>query len=199
MILRGRKVILRSYEDGFTDDELARIYRWSRDEEVLRWSGGSPTPLTFEEFKERFKRERLRPDPRREIFAIFTPEGELIGRVGCFAIDRKEGQAELGIVIGEKDYWGQGYGSDAVITFLQHIFETEGLQRVYLFTFTHNLRAQRCFAKCGFKRMGVVRRFSVELGEHEGVEMEIRREEFEQLRQQDGTSPLPLATYGRRR
>jgi len=185
VILRGRKVILRSYEGGFTDDELARIYRWSQDEEVLRWSGGSSMPLTFEEFKERFKQERLRPDPMREAFAILTAEGELIGRVGCFAIDREEGQAELGIVIGEKDYWGKGYGSDAVITLLRHIFETEGLRRVYLFTFTQNVRAQRCFAKCGFKRMGIVRRFSVELGEHEGIEMEIRREEFERLRQQN--------------
>ena len=185
MILRGRNVILRSYEGGFTDDELARIYRWSQDEEVLRWSGGSSMPLTFEEFKERFKREQLKPDPGREVFAIFTAEGELIGRVGCFAIDREEGQAELGIVIGEKDYWGKGYGSDAIITLLQHIFETEGLRRVYLFTFTQNVRAQRCFAKCGFKRMGIVRRFSVELGEHEGIEMEIRREEFERLRQQN--------------
>jgi len=183
--LRGRKVILRSYGDGFTDDELARIYRWSQDEEVLRWSGGSSMQLTFEEFKERFKQERLRPDPMREAFAILTAERELIGRVGCFAIDREEGQAELGIVIGEKDYWGKGYGSDAVITLLRHIFETEGLRRVYLFTFTQNVRAQRCFAKCGLKRMGIVRRFSVELGEHEGIEMEIRREEFERLRQQN--------------
>lgn len=54
-MIHGQKVILRPYEEGFSDEELAVLYRWSQDEEVLRWSGGSPKRLTPSEFKREFE------------------------------------------------------------------------------------------------------------------------------------------------
>jgi RimJ/RimL family protein N-acetyltransferase len=175
----GSKIYLRPFEDALTDEEIARVYHWSGDEDVLRWSGGAPTELTLAEFRERILSEHgYAPDNRRAFF-IVTHEGELIGRIGIFAIDWEDRKGELGIVIGESASWGQGYGRDAVMTLLAHIFETTALERITLLTFPENTRAQRCFAACGFRSLGAARRFSPDLGEFDGIEMEITRHEFE--------------------
>ena len=113
----------------------------------------------------------------------------MIGRIGCFAIDWDKKEGELGIVIGESAWWGQGYGRDAVTTLLRYVFETTPLQRINLFTFPENVRAQRCFAVCGFRVVGNTRRFSPDIGEFDGIEMEITRREF-QARQ---SYPIPLS------
>ncbi len=177
-IIWGDQVGLRPFEDPLTDDEIERVYRWSSDDEVLRWSGGTPTDLTLAEFRERLRNDHtVSPSNRRSLF-ILTRDNELIGRIGCFAIDWALRQGELGIVIGERAYWGKGYGRDAVRTLLRLLFSTTLLETVNLFTYPENLRAQRSFAACGFRTLGTARRFSPDLGEYDGLEMEITRREF---------------------
>jgi [ribosomal protein S5]-alanine N-acetyltransferase len=176
----GEKIGLRRFEEPMTDAEVARVYRWSRDNELLRWSGGTPTELTFAEFRDRLRGDRTFIPNNRRAFFIFTRSGELIGRVGCFAIDWDRKEGELGVVIGESAFWSKGYGRDAITTVLAYLFETTLLDRINLYTFTDNLRAQHCFAACGFRAIGTARRFSPDIGEFDGVEMEITRREFQE-------------------
>ena len=188
-IIWSDKIGLRPFEDALTDEEIARVYRWSSDENILRWSGGAPTDLTLEEFSERLLGEHAYVPSNRRAFFIVTPSGELIGRIGCFAIDWAKKEGELGIVIGESAVWGQGLGRDAITTLLRHLFATTPLERINLFTFPENLRAQRCFAACGFRAIAKARRFSPDIGEFDGIEMEITRREF--LARQ--SYPIPLS------
>jgi RimJ/RimL family protein N-acetyltransferase len=67
-------------------------------------------------------------------------------------------EAELGITIGERGYWSQGYGRDAVATVVRHIFRTTGFRRVYLKSLEWNERAQRAFEHAGFRTCGRLRR-----------------------------------------
>jgi RimJ/RimL family protein N-acetyltransferase len=174
-LIYGERVALRPYEAGFTEEELHRMYRWSRDEAVLRWSGGSVLLMPFEDFKQAFQRQLRRHDKHSRSFGLLTATGEFIGRLGYYNIDYRRREAELGIAIGEKEYWGQGYGTDAVKTLLAHIFEDTDLERVYLYTYAENVRAQRSFEKCGFRKVGRNRKFSLERGSHDEVQMEIHR------------------------
>lgn len=203
---RGTWVGLRPFEDDLNDEEIARVYRWSTDPQVLRWSGGAPSDLTLAGFRDRLISERAYVPVNRQAFLIVTlatraspaPEaqptqdGNLIGRIGIFAIDWQNKKGELGIVIGEAELWGQGYGRDAVTTLLRYVFETTLLERINLFTFDENLRAQRCFAACGFRVLGRMRRISPDVGEFDGVEMEITRREFFDLAQ-SSRIPIPLS------
>lgn len=177
----GNQVGLRPFEEPISDEEAARVYRWSRDEELLRLSGGEPTELTLAEFREQLRGDHQDLFDHRRMFFILMRPHELIGRIGCFAIDWTRRDGELGIVIGEPALWGKGYGRAAVTLLLRHLFEMTLLERIYLFTYPENMRAQRCFAACGFRSLGITRRFSVECGEHDGVEMEITRQEFLEL------------------
>jgi RimJ/RimL family protein N-acetyltransferase len=183
-LIWGEKSALRRFEERMTDAEMARLYRWGRDEEVLRWSGGSPTDLSEEEFREHLRAERLYGPANRRAFLIFAKEPfELIGRLGVFGIDWDKRQGELGIVIGEKQYWGRGYGRDAVRTLVHHLFTTSTLDRIYLYTFVNNYRAQKCFAAGGFRVVDQGRRFNPDVGEFDGLQMEITRADFVEQQQ----------------
>lgn len=177
-ILWDLHVGLRPFEDPLSDDEIVHVYRWSRDEHLLRWSGGTPTDLSLAEFSERLRSDQREFFEHRRVFFILTRERRLIGRIGVFAIDWARRDGELGIVIGEPSEWGKGYGRTAIRLLLQHLFGTTTLERVYLFTYPENIRAQRCFAACGFRNVGVTLRFSAERGEHLAIEMDITRRDF---------------------
>jgi RimJ/RimL family protein N-acetyltransferase len=171
---------LLPFEEPLTDAEIARVYRWSKDESVLRWSGGIPTELSFPEFAERLRNEQRHPLDNRIAFFIVNRNDELIGRIGVFAIDWNKREGELGIVIGETTEWNKGYGRQAIRLLLQHLFASTTLERIILYTFTDNLRAQHCFAACGFRAIGTARRFSPDIGEYDGIEMEITRQTLNQ-------------------
>lgn len=53
-------------------------------------------------------------------------------------------------MIGDRAYWGQGYGPDVLNTLLRHLFLEAGMERLYLHTLDWNHRAQKAFTKCGF-------------------------------------------------
>ena len=81
-----------------------------------------------------------------------------IGNCTYYGIDRTKGEAELGIMIGNRDYWDKGYGTDAVTTLVDYILRRTKLNRIYLKTLVSNTRAQKCFKKCGFTLYGHLNR-----------------------------------------
>jgi RimJ/RimL family protein N-acetyltransferase len=171
-VLRGEHVTLRPYSAGFSDDDLWTLYSWARDDEVLALAGGLPLTLDFDRFKALFLTQLPRHNSALEqLFVILDAEGELVGRAGLYRIDPPLGRAELGIVIGERDRWAQGLGRDTVRTLVRYGVEQLGLTRIVLFTYPDNLRAQRAFASAGFRALRTVRRFSLEMGAHDVVEM----------------------------
>jgi RimJ/RimL family protein N-acetyltransferase len=74
----------------------------------------------------------------------------LVGTCAFSQLDGENGSALYHITIGEKDAWGQGYGTEATRLMLEHAFGTLGLHRVALFVFEFNERAIRTYRRCGF-------------------------------------------------
>jgi RimJ/RimL family protein N-acetyltransferase len=176
--LHGRRVSLRPYALGFSDDELARLREWACDPDVLLLAGGSPLDMSYERFRRVFRAQLPRRNTEREQqFAILDERGVMIGRTGLFWMGPGLERAELGIVIGEQDCWGRGYGRDAVGTLVDFGFEALALRTITLYTFPENRRAQRAFAAVGFRRVGEKDRFSLERGTHTEIEMVIRPED----------------------
>ena len=83
-------------------------------------------------------------------FAIETKEGRHIGSVGFHHASPEDRAATLGIVIGDKEFWSRGYGTDTMLTLLRFGFETMNLNRIGLTVDARNQRAQACYGKCGF-------------------------------------------------
>jgi RimJ/RimL family protein N-acetyltransferase len=88
-----------------------------------------------------------------------------------YGFDPRENEAELGITIGNREFWSRGYGTDAVRTLVDYLFSELGMRRVYLHTLAWNYRAQRCFEHAGFEQIRHVNR-----GGHEFILMDITQE-----------------------
>jgi RimJ/RimL family protein N-acetyltransferase len=90
-------------------------------------------------------------DPSRRWYAIEDFAGRLVGRLSLRRISQRK-SAHLGIALGS-EYVGQGYGTDAIRTFLPHYFREMGFETLYLDVAAPNRRAIRCYEKCGFKHV----------------------------------------------
>jgi RimJ/RimL family protein N-acetyltransferase len=175
-------VTLRPYSEGFAEHELRDLYAWGTDTELIRLAGGSPLDMPFARFRDLFLRQLpARNGDRQQLYAVLNESAQMIGRIGLFGFDSGGSMAELGVVIGNRDSWGRGYGREAVSALVADAFERVGLQRILLYTFEGNLRAQRAFASCGFKSLGSVRKFSFDRGTHLEVEMELCRDSWRML------------------
>jgi ribosomal-protein-alanine N-acetyltransferase len=152
--IEGERVILRSkqMEDAEAD------YRWRVDPELARLDATRPITISLREYM-RYHRDDLQfPSPRSVRLAVDTLDGVHIGNCMYYDIDTERAEAELGIMIGNHNYWGAGYGTDAVKTMLRHIFTTTWLERIYLHTLSDNARAQMAFEKAGFHYLRTVRK-----------------------------------------
>ncbi len=159
--MEGNLVRLRGYEKS----DLADVMKWYHDEEVTQFLGGGVFPASSLE-EERFIEHVARgDDPANKVFAIETlAERKYIGAIGLHRINWICRHAELGMVIGDKNYWSRGYGADAVRVLLRLAFEKLSLHRVQLHVFKFNERAIRCYEKCGFRPEGVLRDYWFKLG-----------------------------------
>jgi RimJ/RimL family protein N-acetyltransferase len=146
------KVVLREKHIG----DARNDYEWRCDPELARFDAALPLRMSFQEFLAAYSEELKYPSRWQHRFAIETLEKKHIGNCTYYDIDRTRRDAELGIIIGDKAYWNNGYGTDAVIILVNHIFSETNLQEIYLHTLDWNVRAQKCFQKCGFVPYGCV-------------------------------------------
>lgn len=152
--LYGARVTLRDkrLEDAEQD------YIWRCDPELAELDAALPLTMHFDRYLKMFQDQLRYPTPGSHHFAIEVANRKFIGNCMYYDLDSIHREAELGIVIGDRDYWNNAYGYDAVVTLLDFLFNARRLQRVYLHTLEWNARAQRSFGKCGFNPVRTVRR-----------------------------------------
>lgn len=160
--------------------DAGSIARWSRDSEFWRLAHTDPAyPELAKNVKQLLDEEPL----SRQRFAIRTlADDQLIGLIGLYTIYWPHAEAFMGIQIGERDYWGRGYGTDALRVLLRYGFLELNLQRVALSFLEGNERAQRSYEKCGFRIEGRERQAWVYDGRRwDEIYMGLLREEWDTL------------------
>ena len=195
--LQGVRVILR--DKKIEDSELD--YRWRSDPELAKLDAAYPLTMNYDRYVKMFEDQLKYPTPGSHHFGIEVADSKLIGNCMYYDLDSVNKEAELGIVIGDRDYWSGSYGFDAVVTLLEHMFLIRDLKRVYLHTLEWNHRAQSCFSRCGFKPVRNVRRMG-----HDFILMEVLRTGWQEngsqllderrryLREKGGEEVLPEAS-----
>ncbi len=160
-------------------DSVAHYVRWMRDYEVRRLIEDDVIgPLTLESQEAWFDEAAKSKD--LYLFDIRTLADDLlIGNCSLYNLDTKNRSAELGIVIGEKPYWGKGYGSDATCLILRFAFMELNLNRISLSVFGFNERAVRAYEKVGFVHEGIARQAVFREGRyHDLYLMAVLRDEW---------------------
>jgi len=131
---------------------------WNLDTEYFRYLDSDPPRLRSEkQLKDWFEKDLDKDDPKSVFFMIRTKDGEKpIGFVALFDLYWNHGDAMIGIGLGEREYWGKGYGTDAMRVLLRYAFMEMNLRRLTLLVFGYNPRAIRSYQKCGFTHEGTV-------------------------------------------
>jgi len=175
-MLYGEKVILRAIRRA----DLELLCQYNNDVAVEIASGGDPPyPQSLERLQAEFDTDAARGGRSGTTFAIET-DGHLIGQCALFHFDEIAHTCELGIVIGDKEYWGQGFGSDAIKTLLDYAFRLRNLRKVFLTVNASNIRAIQAYTKCRFVEEGRLRKHVWSNGAYiDLVYMGILREEWQ--------------------
>ena len=174
-MIEGNKVNLRAIERT----DIDKAFVWINDREVTHWLT-MIMPMSMAEEEKWFDSLLTRENDR--LYAIETKDGQLIGNIGLHSINWGTRSTMLGIMLGEKDFWGKGYGTDAVDTVLKIAFHHLGLHKVWLFTYDFNLRAQKSYEKSGFKVEGTFRDDKFHEGKyHDSIFMSILEDEWREL------------------
>ena len=142
--LIGTKVYLRPLEEA----DAAESHVWLNDPEVRRTLAARAGPYT-----EAISREWIRAVDFRTTmgFAIVVRENDLhVGNCDLREINPIDRNASLGIVIGRKDTWGNGFGTEAVGLLCRYAFEGLDLHRVSISCYANNARGLRLYARLGF-------------------------------------------------
>lgn len=136
--------------------------KWMRDSEFVRLLDTDPARLlSVDKYKEWFEKDLVEQQKNDELFFLIrTLEEDLtIGLIGLDGIQWVHGDAWVGIGLGEREYWGKGYGTDAMRILLRYAFEELNLHRLSLSVFEYNSRAIRSYEKAGFVIEGRARQF----------------------------------------
>jgi RimJ/RimL family protein N-acetyltransferase len=150
--ISGNLVVLRRHRG----ENLKAFLRWYSDPEVARLTRYQSGPLSHDEIQRFFYGRIMGTDFLA--MAIHVRETDrLIGTCAFSQLDGDNGSTLFHITIGERDCWGQGYGSEATNLMLAHAFRQLALHRVALTVFEFNPRAIRAYKKCGFVEEGRAR------------------------------------------
>lgn len=152
-MIRGRKVNLVAVSTSY----LPYYVRWINDPEVTDMLGDFRFPISKGKELDWLEGHMSNSDSTH-VFTVLTKNGEPIGNIGFNRMDYQNSYAVLGIMIGEKGFWGKGYGTDAIKTLLRFGFQELGLNKIELAVDVLNERAISCYKKCGFVVEGRLRK-----------------------------------------
>jgi RimJ/RimL family protein N-acetyltransferase len=165
------------------DKDAPTLRAWSRDDEFLRLFGSDPVrPWTEAGIKKELNDYIGEEEPSHKSFQflIRALEGDkLIGMCELTVDYWPHREAWVAIGLGDRAYWGKGYGTDAMRVLLRYAFQELSLHRVSLGVFGYNERAQKSYLKVGFQVEGRMRERLRRAGQwHDMVVMGVLRSEW---------------------
>ncbi|MDM1348439.1 GNAT family N-acetyltransferase [Myroides marinus] len=150
MNIKGKKVILRAIEEK----DLELLHKWANDPEINYMLGGWHFPTSMNDQNKWF--ESLNVGSLNQRFAIETEELGLIGTINLVNINWKDRRGFTGMLLGDKDMRGKGYGVDAIMTMNRYAFEELGLQRLDGTMISYNEASINVYTKkCGWVIEGI--------------------------------------------
>lgn len=175
MLFESSRVRLRK----MTKEDTELYHKWRNDVEVMRSTNPSLDVYPIEATKEFVDHVILGSHTAKSYIMVEKGNEVPIGIIALINIDNKNRNAECIIDIGEKEFWGKGYGSEGLKLLLDYVFYEMNLHRVSLRVFSFNDRAIRLYTKIGFQQEGSSRQSLFRDGEwHDIVHMGLLQNEY---------------------
>ncbi|QUH18591.1 GNAT family N-acetyltransferase [Alkaliphilus sp. B6464] len=150
-VLLGKSIYLKLVER----EDLSKRVDWLNDTDIQR-TLNYDYPTSIAKTEKWF--DKVISDSHRRDFSVFLIEdNQYIGFCGLIDISYPVGKAELYITIGEKDTWGNGYGTEVYDVLMKYGFEELGLNKIYIHYLTYNQGTQKIMQKIGWQLEGLLR------------------------------------------
>lgn len=150
----GEKVCLRAY----TENDIPTATKFVNDRELKKLLVTTiPFPMTIWEEESWIKSQQSNNQGTYNFAIEDIESNKYIGGCGIQNVNWLARVATVGIMIGDKDYWGKGYGTDAMKVLINFIFDDMNINKIRLGTFSFNERAIKSYQKCGFEVEGVLK------------------------------------------
>lgn len=157
----GKRIYLRAFERT----DIKTCCRWINNPKIAPfiYSGSFP----YNEDRETKWFENLyKNNDKLDLGICLVEDDRLIGTCGLMRIDWVHRWATVGIILGEPETWGKGYGTEATGLIAKHAFESLNLRRLELGVFAGNKRAIKCYEKVGFEIEGTLKSKYYKNGEY---------------------------------
>lgn len=178
-MLKGNKVILRSVKRL----DIKYFLKWYNDPEIVQYLA-MYLPMT--EISEEKRIEEVSIKKEAVFFVIEAIENNLqkkpIGSCGLSNINCKDHCAEFGIAIGEKEFWSDGYGTEAAQLLIEYGFMQLNLHRISSGAYEFNARSRKMHEKLGFTDEGRSRKEMYKNGKYwDKINFGILKEEWKRM------------------
>ena len=152
--------------EKFEEKHIPLYYQWRNDPEVAKFDqSGFIRPMGYDEVEAWSQR-------MVEGLSFITFDGDVpLGTAAFMNLDERNRHAELAVVIGNKDYWGKGFGTQIMEQLLDWGFNGLNLNRLYLHVFSSNQRAINLYEKMGFTLEGEMRQMLFQNGDYVGLKV----------------------------
>jgi diamine N-acetyltransferase len=166
-ILRGERILLRPAERA----DLPTFVTWFGDADVIE-TLGARAPMSQAAEEAWFEELQAAQGNSRWHFVIcLRSTGQAIGTAGLESVQAVNGNAELGIAIGDRGCWDQGLGTETVEVLLDFAFGELRLERVYLYVMHFNERGRHVYERVGFRLEGTLREAFYRHGRRHDVDL----------------------------
>jgi ribosomal-protein-alanine N-acetyltransferase len=151
--IEGNTIYLRAIE---LTDASERYLSWLNDEEVTRGLASGVYPSTLEDLKKYI--QQITSSKNAVMFAVCDRQNDLhIGNIKLDNFDWVHRTCELGLLLGDRSYWGKGVGTEVMRLTLTYAFSQLNLRKVLLAVYANNPAAIKLYEKVGFKQEGCLR------------------------------------------
>lgn len=156
--------------------------RWRNDDEIWNMVVG-PKYFVSEAYEKKWVEDTILNNSNKLSLAVCLKESnEHIGYVYLNNIDWKNRNATTGKLIGEKQYWNSGLGTEVTMLILYHAFYVLGLERIESRQLLSNKGSIRALEKCGYKNEGILRKAVFKNGKYQNLNlMSVIREDFDDI------------------
>lgn len=152
VFLAGERVALRP----LAIENAAALAAWMNDEEVTYFMFTGQRPMTVAQVAEEIRRQT--ENPANTVFLVEHREtGTPIGYAGLYDIHPTAHKAEFRILLGVKEFWNKGYGTEVTELLTFYGFDRLNLNKVWLGVIDENKGAVRAYEKVGFRVEGQLR------------------------------------------
>jgi len=174
MFLRGERVVLRP----LAPEDATLLASWVNDDEVTYFMFTGQRPAGVAQLGDEIRRQIN--DPAHAVFMVEDKaSGEPIGTAGLYDLHATARKAEFRILLGAKEFWNRGYGTEVTELLTFYGFDRLNLNKVWLGVIAENAGAVRAYEKAGFRVEGRLRQELYRNSRHyDAIRMSVLRDEY---------------------